>query len=86
MVYCAIKRLVIFFILLMAGYAAVSQLSEDSRKVVQISGIVLNNTDLEPIPYVNVSVKGTLRGTSADIHGFFSLVTYAGDLLMFSSV
>ncbi len=63
-----------------------SQMAETPRKVIQISGVVLDNEDLQAIPYVNISVKGTYRGTSADANGFFSLVTYSGDQLMFSSI
>ena len=86
MVYSVFRRLVIFVVLLMAGCAVMSQMAETPRKVIQISGVVLDNEDLQAIPYVNISVKGTYRGTSADANGFFSLVTYSGDQLMFSSI
>ncbi|GHU85556.1 hypothetical protein FACS1894153_1000 [Bacteroidia bacterium] len=59
---------------------------QQNRKVIQISGLVMNNADLTPIPFVHVAVKGTYRGTSADLNGFFSLVTYAGDELSFTSI
>jgi hypothetical protein len=58
----------------------------EKLQVVQITGVVINNDDLSPIPFVNIGVKGTYRGTSADLHGFFSLVTFAGDDLSFTSV
>jgi len=70
----------------MFGCMAVSQTELTPRKVVQIAGMVLDNENLQPIPYVHVAVKNTYRGTSADGHGFFSLVTYVGDTLIFSSV
>jgi hypothetical protein len=54
--------------------------------VVQIAGVVLDNENLNTVPFVNIAVKGTYRGTSADGNGFFSLVTFAGDSLMFSSM
>ena len=80
------KRLAGFVFLVMFGYVAMSQVSGNPRKVVQIAGVVTDNEDLRPVPYVNILVKGTYRGTSADGNGFFSLVTYAGDSLMFSSI
>jgi hypothetical protein len=56
------------------------------RQVVQIAGMVIDNDDLNPIPFVNIGVKNSYRGTSADMNGFFSLVTLAGDYLTFSAV
>jgi hypothetical protein len=81
------KRLIFFvFPLLTSGYVGMSQTVENIRKVVQIAGVVMDNENLQPIPYVNIAVKGTYRGTAADGRGFFSLVTYAGDSLTFSSI
>lgn len=60
--------------------------SIESRKVVQIAGIVMDNTNLQSIPYVNILVKGSYRGTSSDFNGFFSITTYAGDVLRFTSI
>ena len=82
------KHLAIFTLSVVFGGFVVAQTSESSasRRVVQIAGVVLDNENLQPIPHVNISVKGTHRGTSADRHGFFSLVTLAGDVLEFSSV
>jgi len=73
---------------MLCTYTAISQTSERSafRQVVQIAGVVLDDENLQPIPYVNISVRGTYRGASADANGFFTLVTLAGDLLEFSSI
>ncbi|MDR0438195.1 MAG: carboxypeptidase-like regulatory domain-containing protein [Bacteroidales bacterium] len=86
MVPSVFKRLIGFVLLAMFGYMAVSQVSRSPRKVVQIAGVVMDNENLQPIPYVNISVKGTYRGAAADVNGFFSFVTYAGDSLVFSSI
>ena len=86
MVISILKRLTGFALLAMFGCMAVSQTELTPRKVVQIAGMVLDNEDLQPVPYVHVAVKNSHRGTSADGHGFFSLVTYIGDTLVFSSV
>jgi hypothetical protein len=82
------KRLIGFLLLAMLNYIAVSETSERpaQRQVVQIAGVILDNESLRPIPHVNISVRGTHRGTSSDMNGFFSLVTLAGDYLVFSSV
>ena len=75
----------------MFGSVAFTQISNISeprvpRRVVQIAGVVMDNENLQPVPFVNIAVKGTYRGTSADANGFFSLVTVAGDSLQFSSI
>ena len=88
MVFLLFKRLSCFLFLMLCTYTAISQTSERSafRQVVQIAGVVLDDENLQPIPYVNISVRGTYRGASADANGFFTLVTLAGDLLEFSSI
>jgi len=85
MVYFISKRLTIFLLLTMFNYVAVSQ-NTVPRPVVQIAGVVVDDENLRPIPHVNVSVRGTHRGTSADMNGFFTLVTLAGDYLVFSAI
>lgn len=62
--------------------------SEDSTKLVQFSGLVLDGTgdDLEPIPFVAVSVSGEARGVYTDWKGFFSLVVERGEKVNFSAI
>jgi len=83
------KRLTVVLLLTVFFYNAVAQTPEErpaQRQVVQIAGVILDNENLRPIPHVNISVPGTHRGTSTDMHGFFALVTFAGDSLSFSSM
>ncbi|GHV72618.1 hypothetical protein FACS1894201_02910 [Bacteroidia bacterium] len=56
------------------------------RSVVQISGLLIHNDNLEPLPFVHIQVDGTRRGAMADSKGFFSLVTYAGDELLITAI
>lgn len=60
----------------------------DSTKLVQFSGLVLDGTgdDLEPIPFVTVSIEGESRGVYTDWKGFFSLVVERGEEVVFSAV
>lgn len=51
----------------------------------QITGIVAE-TDSSGIPFANVKIKGTGRGTVADFYGFFTLVAREGDTLLFTSI
>jgi len=84
-----IKPFTVFVLSAMFGYVAVSQTIPDvptPRRVVQIAGVVMDNENLKPIPYVNISVRGSHRGTSADANGFFSFATLVGDVLEFTSI
>ncbi|WP_297090164.1 DUF5686 and carboxypeptidase-like regulatory domain-containing protein [uncultured Draconibacterium sp.] len=52
----------------------------------ELSGFVFDASTNEPIPFVNVWVKGTTRGTITDIEGYFLLSATVGDEISFSSV
>lgn len=67
------------FMLLMLGLKPVF-----SQELVQFSGVVVNNDSLTPIPFVNVMIKNTYRGTSTDFYGFFSFVAQKKDTIVFS--
>ena len=72
---------------LLGGVHAVSAQNPDST-VVQFSGIVLTDEHgvLEPLPYVNVYISATHRGTFTGSDGFFSLVGRKGEVVVFSSI
>lgn len=51
----------------------------------QVSGIVLDSETSEPLPGVNILVKGTLTGTSTNIDGFYEIRNVSStDTLIFS--
>lgn len=79
-----ILALPMFFI----GLNSLSAQDQDTS-VVQFSGIVLTDDaqgKLEPLPYVNVYIHSTRRGTYTGSDGFFSLVGRKGQKVIFSSV
>jgi hypothetical protein len=57
-----------------------------NKKLVQFSGIVVTRDSLNPVPYVNIVIKGTKRGTISDYNGFFSFVSEEGDIIDFSAL
>ncbi|MEE9371470.1 MAG: carboxypeptidase-like regulatory domain-containing protein [Saprospiraceae bacterium] len=65
---------------------ALSQATEKSYHPIQFSGrvVIEQNGKLDPLPYTNIAVKGTPRGTSSSIDGFFSLVVLPGEKVLFS--
>ena len=52
----------------------------------QVSGYVRDVGSKEPVPFVNVWVKGTQQGTTTDINGLFKILSPKQDTLSVSSV
>jgi len=52
--------------------------------LIQLSGVVISNESLEPLPYTTVYNKTRSRGVIADYYGFFSMVVLPGDTMLFS--
>jgi hypothetical protein len=79
---------ILLFSSLVVVYAAHSQNSSqqqiDSLKLIQLSGVVISEGDLTPLSYTTVYDKTSQRGVIADYYGFFSMVTFPGDTLLFS--
>jgi len=57
-----------------------------AKKLVQFSGVVVSGDSLNAVPFANVTIKGTTRGTISDFTGFFSFVAQAGDVIVFSAL
>jgi hypothetical protein len=53
--------------------------------LVQFSGVVVTDS-LLPVPFTNIMVKNTYRGTMSDVFGYFSFVAQEGDTILFSAV
>jgi hypothetical protein len=56
------------------------------NKLVQFSGVVVSADSLTPMPFANVIIKGSFRGTITDFYGFFSFVAQLNDTIEFSSI
>lgn len=59
---------------------------ERIRKPIQFSGVVVTSDSLRPIPFTNIAIKNTHRGTTADFNGFFSFVALEGEEIIFSAI
>jgi hypothetical protein len=59
---------------------------EREDELVQFSGIVVTADSLNPVPYTNIVIKNTRRGTVADYYGYFSFVAFKTDTILFSAV
>ena len=56
--------------------------------LVQLSGLVLDGSEdqLAAVPYANIYIAGSGRGTYTDFSGFFSIVVRRGDTVEFSAI
>ncbi len=52
----------------------------------KLTGIVVSETDNQPIPGVNVVIKNTSKGTTTDFDGKYEIEVSKGDVLQFSYV
>ena len=81
-----IHILLLLFFLMITG--TVSLTAQRHRGPIQLSGMVVTEEKNNPVklPYVNIGVKGTSRGTYSNWDGFFSLVVEPGETLVFSFI
>jgi CarboxypepD_reg-like domain len=73
----------LLFLLLFVASGGYAQRYDD---LVQFSGVVVTADSLRPVPFANISVAKTGRGTTSDYWGFFSLVVHKNDIVSFSAV
>lgn len=77
--------LAVMLIFVSSGFGQI----KDQPKVVQFSGMVFYEDEEgspAPLPYTNIKVKGTSRGSSADVDGFFSFVALLGEKIEFTRI
>ncbi len=87
LVYIRLSFLLLCFVALTAGeIQAQKSKKRNKREPVQFSGLIVTADSLLPVPYANILIKNTHRGTISDFSGFFSLVALKGDTIIFSSI
>lgn len=83
-----IKQLLFCFfdIFFMSSFHAqdVQQNAKDTSRLIQLSGVAIGETDMNPVSYTTIFDKTSKRGVIADYYGFFSMVVFPGDTLLFS--
>lgn len=81
------KLLILFICFGISMLAQTAQPTQSQKeKFMQISGVIVENDSLKPIPFVSILIKGTNHGTVSDYYGFFTIVAKPGDELQFFSV
>jgi hypothetical protein len=78
-------RIIILSLLLILSSKTFAQRTiVDTSKIIQLSGVVVSEEDLVPMPYITVYDKSIRKGVIADYYGFFSTVSFPGDTIYFS--
>jgi len=80
-----IVRGLLFVMALLALNVANAQ-DDPEKKVIQLSGIILNADSTDAIPGVNIYVPTKGRGTSSNHFGYFSMPVAEGDSVIFSFI
>lgn len=57
-----------------------------NERYIQFSGLVLTADSQQAIPNASIRIRGTYRGMSANLQGFFSLVVKEGDWIDITSI
>ncbi len=79
-------KLMITGLLLGIVFMLHSQSPVKNKEIYQLSGLVINKKTNEPIPFVQVVIHNSRRGTIANETGFFSLPVSKNDTVLFHSI
>jgi hypothetical protein len=60
--------------------------AQNQKRVIQLSGVVLDQDSIVPLPGVHAYVPKAGRGTSTNASGFFSMPVLVGDSVVISSI
>jgi len=77
------KNTLLLLISILVSTIAISQEDDD---LIQFSGVVITGDSLSPVPFTNVLIEQSNRGTMTDYYGYFSFVAQKGDSVLFSAV
>jgi hypothetical protein len=83
-------RIVLLLVVMVLGSLSVSaQKKTVQDSVIQFSGLVVtegDDGDVIVLPYTNIGIVGSSRGTNSDRDGFFSIVARKGETVRFTSI
>jgi len=58
----------------------------NKKRLIQISGVIVEGDSLRAVPYASIMIKNSYRGTVSDYFGYFSFVAQATDTIEFSAI
>ncbi len=81
------KHFLAFALCVLSGFWVNSIFAQEQKKVlIQFSGVLLTADSLESVPFANIIIKNSHRGTISDYFGYFSFVAEPHDTIVFSYV
>jgi len=79
---------ILSFVIVMSAFLSNAQTTDaiplDSG-LIQLSGVVVSEETLSELPYTTVLDHTSHRGVFCDFYGYFTMVVYPGDTLLFSA-
>lgn len=72
----------VFCIIACTSLTSTAQVQDSS--LIQMSGVVITESSLDPMPFTTVFDITSRRGVITDYYGYFSMVVLPGDTLLFS--
>lgn len=76
--------LLLFVLFVFSSKLSAQRKNIDTTRIMQLSGVVVSEEDLSPMPYITVYNKSIRKGMIADYYGFFTMVAFPGDTVYFS--
>ena len=61
-------------------------ITSSKNNFLQISGVIVDDDSLVPVPFASIYIKNKKRGAQSDYYGFFTIVAQPGDELIFLSI
>lgn len=80
------KSAIIFLLGFIFSIHLVNAQDTRERKVIQLSGIILNSDSTDAVPGVNIYVPKKGRGTASGRFGYFSMPVLEGDSVVFTFI
>jgi hypothetical protein len=65
---------------------SVNAQQKDEKPLIQFSGVIVEGDSLKPVPFTNIIIRNSRRGTVSDYFGYFSFVAEENDVIEFSSI
>lgn len=79
-------RYLLLFCLLVTALTSKGQDNNRDEDLIQFSGVIVTGDSLMAVPFVNVIIEESYRGTMSDVNGYFSFVAQKGDSITFSAL
>lgn len=76
---------VLFLVIVFYPFVFFSQDMPLEREMIQLSGVAISEETLEPMPFTTVYDKTIKRGVVSDYYGYFTLIVYPGDSIVFAN-